>query len=37
MHYNSTQKKQELLGYVAATGRFKRLSGEGAAEFRDTG
>ena len=28
---------KELLGYVAATGRFKRLSGEGVVEFRDTG
>ena len=28
---------KELLGFVAATGRFKRLSGEGAIEFRDTG
>ena len=28
---------KELLGYVAATGHFKRLSGEGAIEFCDTG
>ena len=28
---------KELLQYIAATGRFKWISGEGAIEFRDTG